>query len=48
MGQLGCSISDATLQKAAYTPTCSHSPQISSTENILELAGLQRVRDNTY
>lgn len=48
MGQLGCSIVDATLQKAVYTPTCGHSPQISSTENILELAGLQRVRDNTY
>lgn len=48
MGQLGCSILDALLQRAAYIPTCSHSPQISSTKNILELAGLQRVRDNTY
>lgn len=48
IGPLGCSKSDATCKKQFYVLTCSHSTWLSSTENILELAGPQRARDNTY
>lgn len=37
---------DATLQKAVAIATCSHGPPRSSTENIREPAGPQRVRQH--